>query len=149
MYAEADDKRWLALAESVSAGVPIDWDEAEHQAADAEEFEVLRALRSLEDIARVHSTITPESDRPTDDPLREPVTTAAHEGGKRWQHLVLLQQIGQGAFGRVYRARDERLDCEVALKLLWPKYAAAATDNSPMVKEARLLARVRHTNIVA
>ncbi len=151
MNAERNETRWLKLADAVSAGVAINWDEAEHQAADAEEFQVLRALRSLDEIARVHSTLTPatpSSDRQTDDPPKETAAAVPLEGIERWQHLVLLQHIGQGAFGSVYRARDERLDCDVAVKLLWPKYAAAATDNSLAVKEARLLARVRHANVV-
>jgi serine/threonine-protein kinase len=35
-----------------------------------------------------------------------------------WSHLRLVERIGQGAFGEVYRAWDTRLDREVALKLL-------------------------------
>ena len=60
-----------------------------------------------------------------------------------WGHLVLLETVGQGAFGTVYRAWDAQLDREVALKVL-----LEAPLRSPL-DEARHLARVRHPNVVA
>ena len=36
----------------------------------------------------------------------------------RWGHLELQERIGEGTFGEVYRARDTRLEREVAVKLL-------------------------------
>jgi len=56
-----------------------------------------------------------------------------------WSHLRLVERIGRGAFGEVYRAWDTRLDREVALKLLRA---------SAIIHEGRLLARVRHPNVV-
>jgi serine/threonine protein kinase len=58
------------------------------------------------------------------------------------------REVGQGAFGDVYRAFDTKLQREVALKLLRPRgdsdHVAAAT----LLREARAMARVRHPNIV-
>ena len=51
--------------------------------------------------------------------------------------------MGAGAFGAVYRATDQKLQREVALKLL------PSPDPDRVLKEARLLARVRHPNVVA
>ena len=64
-----------------------------------------------------------------------------------WGHLRLLERIGRGAFGEVYRAWDTRLDREVALKLL-PAPAAKGGLASSIIHEGRLLARVKHPNVV-
>jgi TolB-like protein/Flp pilus assembly protein TadD len=56
----------------------------------------------------------------------------------------VLERVGRGAFGDVYRAWDTRLDREVALKLL-PAPASSSVDP---IEEGRLLARIRHPNVV-
>ena len=65
---------------------------------------------------------------------------------KRWGELVLLEEIGRGSFGTVYRAHDPQLDRAVALKLL----PSSGDDQlaSRLLNEARTLARVRHPNVV-
>ena len=65
-----------------------------------------------------------------------------------WGHLRLLERIGRGAFGEVYRAWDTRLDREVALKLLPADHAARDGRAPAIIHEGRLLARVRHPNVV-
>lgn len=61
----------------------------------------------------------------------------------------LLEEIGSGGFGRVYRARDLGLERDVAIKVLHP---ALTTDLGVMERfrrEAQLAARLRHPNIVS
>ena len=65
-----------------------------------------------------------------------------------WGHLRILEPLGNGAFGQVYRAWDTRLDREVALKLLAADSDAGDARASSIIHEGRLLARVRHPNIV-
>ena len=65
-----------------------------------------------------------------------------------WSHLRLVERIGRGAFGEVYRAWDTRLDREVALKLLPAERASGERAASAIIHEGRLLARVRHPNVV-
>ncbi len=65
--------------------------------------------------------------------------------GSRWGHIEILGRVGTGAFGEVFRARDTRLDREVALKLLTEEASGTADER---VREARLLAKVRHQNVV-
>jgi serine/threonine protein kinase len=60
--------------------------------------------------------------------------------------LVLVERIGQGSYGDVYRAWDQRLDREVALKLL--RGDGADLVGSTVIEEGRLLARVRHPNVL-
>jgi serine/threonine protein kinase len=60
----------------------------------------------------------------------------------------LLGEVGAGAFGRVYRVRDLRLEREVALKVLDPSLTADPAVVERFEQEARLAARLSHPNIV-
>jgi serine/threonine protein kinase/Tol biopolymer transport system component len=64
-------------------------------------------------------------------------------------HYRVLEKIGAGGMGEVYRARDERLGRDVALKLIRP----ASSDNQDHLHrfehEARAAAALSHPNIVA
>jgi Protein kinase domain len=62
----------------------------------------------------------------------------------RWGHLEIREEIGRGTSGTVYRAWETRLAREVALKLFDPDSASA----DAAIAEGRLLARLRHPNIV-
>jgi serine/threonine-protein kinase len=68
--------------------------------------------------------------------------------GDQWGHLRLVEKVGQGAFGEVFRAWDPHLSREVALKLLGPAVGQGADDRSWVLKEARFLAAIRHPNVV-
>jgi eukaryotic-like serine/threonine-protein kinase len=65
-----------------------------------------------------------------------------------WGHLRVLERIGTGAFGEVFRAWDTRLDREVALKLLSSDTLGPDSHPSSIIEEGRLLARIRHPNVV-
>ncbi len=56
--------------------------------------------------------------------------------------------IGEGAFGRVYRGRDRRLERTVAVKLIKPWWAEDPDWARSFEREARLLARVSDPGIV-
>src|SRR5688500_20214301 len=62
----------------------------------------------------------------------------------RWGHLDLLNIVGRGSYGIVYRAWDTRLERLVALKLFH-----GAENPDAGTEEGRILARVRHENVVA
>ncbi len=68
--------------------------------------------------------------------------------GARYQ---LLRELGRGATGVVYMARDFELERDVAVKLLHPHLAAAdrAAALARFFDEARVSASLRHPNIVA
>ena len=61
----------------------------------------------------------------------------------------LLEEIGAGGFGRVYRARDLGLEREVALKVLHPSLTADPAVMERFRREAQLAARLRHPSIVS
>jgi tetratricopeptide (TPR) repeat protein len=77
-----------------------------------------------------------------------PQTGAPGPAGK-WGPFQLLQRIGKGAFGEVYRAWDPLLEREVALKLLLPRDLNAEEQFAEIVAEARAIARVRHPSVVS
>ena len=61
----------------------------------------------------------------------------------RWGHLDLLNIVGRGSYGTVYRAWDTRLERLVALKLFH-----GASNPEAVMQEGRMLARMRHENVV-
>jgi serine/threonine protein kinase/tetratricopeptide (TPR) repeat protein len=71
------------------------------------------------------------------------------EGPKRWGQFQLLQRLGVGGFGEVYRAWDLTLEREVALKLLLARGLKPEEEFASIVSEARAMARVRHPNTVS
>lgn len=56
--------------------------------------------------------------------------------------------VGTGGMGSVYRARDERLGRQIALKLLTPQLAREEGFEQRFFREARAAARVDHPNII-
>lgn len=115
---------------AIADGTDVDWAELPYE-QDETDGPVLGQLRVLAHLAAVHRA-------DLDD-----------EGTSEWWgHLRLIQQVGRGAFGTVYRAWDSRLDREVALKLIRGRGAEHRAPESTFIEEARLLARVRHPNVL-
>lgn len=61
----------------------------------------------------------------------------------------LLELLGQGAMGSVYKARQLSLDRDVAIKVLSPELATDTTYVERFQTEARAVARLNHTNLVS
>ena len=74
-------------------------------------------------------------------------TQAAGAEARRWGDFVLLEEIGRGGFGVVYRAWDPDLKRELALKLIDERRLADAAGDR-MLYEGQLLARVNHAHVV-
>ncbi len=133
------------LARKVLDGAPVDWAAAESSAGH-DERPVVRQLRLIEGLAAVHRREPSQARTRTWTPALFS-TAPPVEVPQQWGHLRILERIGRGAFGAVYRAWDSRLDREVALKLL-PAPRALDDRSSTIIEEGRLLARVRHANVV-
>ncbi|HVH89465.1 MAG TPA: protein kinase [Terriglobales bacterium] len=69
-----------------------------------------------------------------------------HTGGMLGRYR-LLEQIGAGGMGIVYRARDERLGRDVAIKLLAPGSIRSVVARHRVRNEAMALSRLSHPNI--
>ncbi len=65
-----------------------------------------------------------------------------------WGSFRLLELVGKGSFGEVYRAWDPHLEREVGLKILLPRSEGDEAQFKALLREARALAAVRHPNIV-
>ena len=68
---------------------------------------------------------------------------------KLFPQFEILELLGQGGMGAVYKARQPALDRFVALKILPPETSGDAGFADRFTREARALARLNHPNIVA
>src|SRR5262249_49384883 len=69
-------------------------------------------------------------------------------GPRTLGRFQVIDQVGLGAFGTVYRARDPQLDREVALKVPRAGNLAGDADRDRFLREGRNLAQLRHPAIV-
>jgi serine/threonine protein kinase len=67
--------------------------------------------------------------------------------GTRLGRYEILSSLGRGGMGEVWRARDTRLERDIAIKLLPEPFARDAQRLARLQREARLLASVSHPNI--
>ena len=129
------------LAAAIADGQYVDWDAAESGASSEDERRHVRQLRA------VHGLASPGIDVP--DATFAPPIDSGDQDPTVWGHLRVLEQIGRGKFGTVYRAHDPRLVRDVALKVM--RYQAASLTHGAAdsaVEEGRLLARVHHRSVV-
>jgi len=90
------------------------------------------------------------------DPGAPPVTSATRmeafqapfKAGAVFHGLEIVELIGTGGMGVVYKARQTSLGRQVALKLLGPAFAASPEFTARFEREAKVLASVSHANIV-
>jgi len=68
--------------------------------------------------------------------------------GKTIRGYKLLEEIGRGGMGSIYRALDESVEREVAIKIIQPQYANQPEFILRFEAEARLVARLEHPHIV-
>jgi len=139
-----DEAELLEVASAVAEGSEIDWDKLIEPTADTPQ--VVQGLRVLAEIVRAMRSSG--SDHPAGTGPQPGEDAADGVEPRDWGHLRILQRLGSGSYGVVYRAFETRLQCDVALKLAKPT-RARELDESRALKEARMLARVRHTNVVS
>lgn len=68
--------------------------------------------------------------------------------GRRIEDYEVISRLGAGGIGEVWLARDLNLNREVALKLLWPKFAGDPYHVRRFQQEARAASALNHPNIV-
>ena len=135
-----EDSTIWAAAEAVLTGRVGDWDVAMDETP-PEQRSLMRELGLIAEVVAAHEERQCE-------PRGPGRTAAGGAAGDIWGPLVILEKIGAGAFGDVYRAREPRLDRQVALKFFRPHRLSLSQLTSDVIEEGRLLARVRHPNVV-
>ena len=158
-------------------GTPIDWASATQTLGTADELQLLDGLRLIADVTGERGVALPPPPdagvqrlggaRPEDAGHASGHLGQRHLGQRhlgrgrtasrttrflaahrleQWGPLRIIEQVGRGTFGDVYRAWDTRLDREVALKIL--RRPESGSDSTTVIEEGRLLARIRHPNVV-
>jgi hypothetical protein len=131
-------------------GMPVDWSRLEKEAGSEEDRGLLRYLRILGGLADLHHSTSADAEASQDETV---AGTARPEGasvdeGQRWGRYQLVQKVGDGGFGSVYRAWDPELEREVAIKILHRRVADARLREG-LLREGRALARVRDPHVVS
>jgi serine/threonine protein kinase/tetratricopeptide (TPR) repeat protein len=67
--------------------------------------------------------------------------------GQRFGHYLIEQKLGEGGMGVVYRAHDEKLRRDVALKFLGILPAGSSASHENVLQEARAISALNHPNI--
>jgi hypothetical protein len=71
------------------------------------------------------------------------------EIGQNLAHYSIVEKIGKGGMEEVYRAKDQKLGRDVAIKVLPEEFAKDADRVARFQREAKLLASLNHPNIAA
>jgi hypothetical protein len=122
--ARTEDLGLLSVAAAIAKGEPVDWSSI--RAGDnPETTTIIEELRSLEGLTQAGQPI-PDT----------------------WGPYRILGELGYGSYGMVYRAFDDDLGLEIALKVIRisDKHDEAAANAA--LREARLLAQIRNDNVV-
>ena len=67
--------------------------------------------------------------------------------GKSVSHYKIIEKLGEGGMGAVYKAEDIKLKRTVALKFISPQAALSSEQRTRFVREAQVVASLDHPNI--
>ncbi|MGH9385532.1 MAG: protein kinase domain-containing protein [Vicinamibacterales bacterium] len=149
----ADVKSFLDVAAVLADGQAVDWEAAERLAVTEADRSLLTELRFIAAITRDPISRDGSSSASASSHPMTSAKPAALENitpttiPDKWGPLTVIERVGGGTFGEIYRAWDSRLDREVALKVLRRREREDERQTSTAVQEGRLLARVRHPNV--
>ncbi len=127
----------MDVAGAIADGETPDWTSVTSRLSSDDDRSVADQLAEVARIAAAHQQLHQLL------PATGDAASFAWGERSRWGHLELLDIVGRGSYGTVYRAWDTRLERLVALKLFH-----RAPHPDAVMLEGRMLARVRHENVV-
>jgi serine/threonine-protein kinase len=136
----------LELIADVVDGVTPQWDEAIEASSTVRDRRLLGHLRTVAGVAEVHRSLC--LDVPSVFSPHVPLSPTPEGPRGRWGHFELLECVGAGFYGEVFKAFDMKLHRLVAVKLLKGDRERSADDWHRALEEARALARVEHDHVV-
>ncbi|MHC4692003.1 MAG: protein kinase domain-containing protein, partial [Planctomycetota bacterium] len=98
--------------------------------------------------ADVEKTATPDDKATSATPPGGFVPPEPAELAKKFPQLEIIELLGQGGMGAVYKARQKQLDRLVALKILPPEVGRDPAFAERFTREARSMAKLSHQHIV-
>ncbi|MBK9654236.1 MAG: protein kinase [Rhodanobacteraceae bacterium] len=126
----ADDPL-LKWTERIADGQSVDWAQVEAELDPA----LIAGLRQIAALAGGFGAVNTEPTPPQRDTLAP---------GASFGPLKIVDLLGRGAYGAVYRAHDAQLDREVALKIL----GHPTLTRAELLREGQLMARIDHPNVL-
>ena len=144
---QLDDHRLLELARAIDDELPIDWHAAEGSMPDAAGRAVILELQVLESMARVARD--PEGALTTSTATHPSAPLPVAAPSSQWGPLTLLEPIGEGYVGQVFKARRQTDRQVVALKVIRPERRADEHALHRFRREIQSLAQLDHPNIVS
>jgi tetratricopeptide (TPR) repeat protein/class 3 adenylate cyclase len=143
-------ERWQQVQDLLAAAIEGDTGDRRHL-LDHECAGDPEMRREIESLLAAHDGVGP-LDRLAD--TVAPATSLARDQAVGWQgrrlgQYVVLNLLGAGGMGLVYKARDERLERYVALKFLSPHLSTQPGARERFLVEARAAAALDHPNVCA
>jgi serine/threonine-protein kinase len=139
------------IAAAIADGSSVDWRQILGLTTGAQRS-LLEHLHLIADVANLYRARQADADDPQRPEAALDERPLAVEPGpalrRTWGGLALIEEIGRGSFGRVYRAHDPHLDRPVAVKLLFHRLSRHDSPASRLLREGRVLAQVSHPNVV-
>jgi serine/threonine-protein kinase len=134
-------------AEDVAEGRSVDWSSLGKRVQDPEAVELLENLRIIGAVAGVHRSAEAAAQTVDSTVALDGAHPPPEGAGEAWGRYRLLDLVGSGSFGSVYRAWDPQLERELAIKILH-RHLADDELTTRLLREGRALAQMQHDNVV-